>query len=73
MHNLDVRYHADGSIDFDFYRRRAARQRRIARHAFLRRSIRLICAMPGVIRAALGQGFGAWRGPRAHTPAVRLS
>jgi hypothetical protein len=31
MHNLDVRYHADGSIDFDFYRRRATRQRHIAR------------------------------------------
>jgi hypothetical protein len=27
--NLDIRRHSDGSIDFDFYRRRASRLRRL--------------------------------------------
>ena len=31
MHNLDIRYYPDGPIDFDFYRRRATRQRGVAR------------------------------------------
>jgi len=31
MPNLDIRRHVDGTIDFDFYRRRAAFLRREAR------------------------------------------
>src|SRR5712691_272988 len=34
--NLDVRRHGDGSIDFDFYRRRAARQRQRTRRLVFR-------------------------------------
>ena len=35
--NLDVRRHPDGSLDFDFYRGRATRRRRLVRrHAFRR-------------------------------------
>jgi hypothetical protein len=30
---LNVHRHADGSIDFDFYRRQAARRRRLSRRA----------------------------------------
>ena len=33
--DLDVRRHADGSIDFDFYRRRAARQRRLSQRVLM--------------------------------------
>jgi hypothetical protein len=40
--NLDVRRHSDGSIDFDFYRRRAARQHRLARRLIIGRSIALV-------------------------------
>ena len=42
---LDVRRHADGTLDFDFYRRRAARRRRLTRRllfkARLARALRL--------------------------------
>ena len=41
MQNLDVRYHSDGSIDFDFYRRRAVRQRRLTQRILARHLIRL--------------------------------
>jgi hypothetical protein len=34
--STDVHRHADGSIDFDFYRRRAARQRRLTRRVVAR-------------------------------------
>jgi len=37
MQNLDIRRHADGTIDFDFYRRRAALVRREARWRALKR------------------------------------
>jgi len=33
---LAIRRHSDGSIDFDFYRRRAMRRRRLARRVFVR-------------------------------------
>jgi hypothetical protein len=33
--SLDIRRHGDGSIDYDFYRRRAKRERRIARRRIL--------------------------------------
>jgi hypothetical protein len=33
---LDIRRHGDGSIDFDFYRRRAMRQRRLARRLIVK-------------------------------------
>jgi hypothetical protein len=33
---LDIRRHGDGSIDFDFYRRRAVRRRRLARRIMIR-------------------------------------
>jgi hypothetical protein len=33
---LDVRRHNDGSIDFDFYRRRAVRRRNVARRLIVR-------------------------------------
>jgi hypothetical protein len=36
---LDVRRHADGSIDFDFYRRRAMRRRRLARRTFVKQGL----------------------------------
>jgi hypothetical protein len=36
---LDVRRHADGSIDFDFYRRRAMRRRRLARRTFVKHGL----------------------------------
>ena len=35
--NLEVRRHNDGSIEFDFYRRRAWRRRRLARRMIFKR------------------------------------
>jgi hypothetical protein len=46
---LDVRRHADGSIDFDFYRRRAMRRQRLARRTFVRRCL---AAGPGIGKAS---------------------
>jgi hypothetical protein len=40
--NLDVRRHLDGSIDFDFYRRRAARRHRLARRLIIGRYVALV-------------------------------
>jgi hypothetical protein len=37
--SLDIRRHGDGSIDYDFYRRRAERQRGIARRMILERCL----------------------------------
>lgn len=37
--DLDVRRHADGSIDFDFYRRRAMRRWRLARRMFVKHGL----------------------------------
>jgi hypothetical protein len=73
MHNLDVRYHPDGSIDFDFYRRRAARLRRAARRALFRRGIRLIATTPAALRALFEKGDHAWRSWTARAPTARLS
>lgn len=36
---LDIRRHGDGSIDFDFYRRRAVRRRRLARRMIVQRHL----------------------------------
>jgi hypothetical protein len=34
---LDIRRHADGSLDFDFYRRRAKRRRRLVKRMLVAR------------------------------------
>jgi hypothetical protein len=36
---LDIRRHGDGSIDFDFYRRRAMRRRRLTRRMLVKRRL----------------------------------
>jgi hypothetical protein len=40
--SLDVRRHPDGSIDFDFYRRRAIRRRRLALRLVLKNRLAAI-------------------------------
>ncbi len=42
IQSLDIRRHPDGSTDFDFYRRRATRWRRLARRAVIRHYLRVI-------------------------------
>ena len=42
IQSLDIRRHPDGSIDFDFYRRRATRRRRLARRAVFRHYLLVI-------------------------------
>jgi hypothetical protein len=37
--NFDIRRQSDGSIDYDFYRRRAVQRHRLARQVFVRRCI----------------------------------
>jgi len=50
MNSLDVRRHPDGSIDFDFYRQRAVRQRRLARRLVFRH---FLIAAERVVRAVI--------------------
>jgi hypothetical protein len=52
MHYDDTRRHPDGSIDFDFYRRRSARLRRRAMRDFVERQ-RLLVGWPSLFRNAL--------------------
>jgi hypothetical protein len=73
MDNLDVRYHPDGSIDFDFYRRRAARQRQAVRRTLFRRGISLIATAPAGLRARFEIGGHAWCSWRARAQTARLS
>ena len=73
MHNLNVRYHSDGSIDFDFYRRRATRQRGVARRAFIRRGFRLITRAPAMLRALVERGSHAWLSRKVRAHVARLS
>jgi hypothetical protein len=40
--SLDTRRHNDGSIDFDFYRRRAARRRRLAKRLVVKHCLTAI-------------------------------
>jgi hypothetical protein len=65
---LDIRRHGDGSIDFDFYRRRAMRRRRAARGKFVRHCLaaagRLIA---GALRAGLGRSGSTMR-PLSQAP-----
>jgi hypothetical protein len=72
----DIRRHPDGSVDFDFYRRRAARLRSQAVREFLRTKARpltkaivaavivavALCLMPGP------DGHG-WNGAKPHLDA----
>ena len=73
MRNLDVRYHSDGSIDFDYYRRRAARQRGIVRRAFIRRGFRLIAMVPAMFRALVDRGSRVWLRRTVRASAARSS
>jgi hypothetical protein len=55
--SLDVRRNSDGSIDFDFYRRRARRRRRLARRMLVRHRLtaagRLVSSCVSMIAHAL--------------------
>ena len=73
MHNLDIRYHSDGSIDFDFYRRRAARQRGVARRAFVRRGFRLMTTAPAMLWALVERGSHASLSRTVRAQVARLS
>jgi len=73
MHNLDTRYHSDGSIDFDFYRCRATRQRGVARRAFVRRGFRLMSTAPAMLRALVERGSHAWLSRTVRAQVARLS
>lgn len=57
-YSADVRRNPDGSIDFNYYRRRAARERRIAQRNWFKRSIsavmRLLAAFAAAPERALG-------------------
>jgi len=49
----DVRRHPDGSIDFDFYRRRASRRRQRARQLVFARCLRTIGGVGDAALAAI--------------------
>jgi hypothetical protein len=79
--SLDVRRHPDGSPDFDFYRRRAARSRRLVRqHAFRRAfvaagpAVKVLCLLTLVAVATVAlQAFaqsGGYHGAASHVTDV---
>jgi hypothetical protein len=57
-HSPDIRRNPDGSIDFDFYRRRADRARRLAQRLWVKRNIaawvELVASVVAAIAASLG-------------------
>jgi hypothetical protein len=50
----DIRRHSDGSIDMDFYRRRAMRGRRRTRRLVFKRSLSAIVQAIRAVVAAIG-------------------
>jgi hypothetical protein len=64
---LDMRRHADGSIDFDFYRRRAARQRRLSQRVLMLLWVTYLSNMANAFLAfATRTAHHLWS--RAHAP-----
>ncbi len=64
----DVRRHPDGSIDFDFYRRRASRGRQRARQLVFARCLRTIGGAGEAALAAIRKLKPLREGSRAPTP-----
>jgi hypothetical protein len=67
----DVRRHPDGSIDFDFYRRRASRGRQRARELVFARCLRTIGRAGEAALAAIRKLKPMPEGSRAPTPGER--
>jgi hypothetical protein len=72
----DIRRHPDGSLDFDFYRRRAARLRSQAVREFLRtKALSLTKAIVAVVIVAValclmpGPDGRGWNGAKPHLDA----
>ena len=51
--DLDAHRHSDGSIDFDFYRRRSARRRQAQRRRIFRRTLTRLAEAPAAALAPL--------------------
>jgi hypothetical protein len=73
----DVRRHPDGSVDFDFYRRRAARLRAQARREFFRTNavpcskvIIAVVAVAGALYLAPAADGVGWNGGKPHLNAT---
>jgi len=64
----DVRRHPDGSIDFDFYRRRASRRRQHARRLVFEHCLRTIGRAGEAALAAIRKFKPKSEGSRAPTP-----
>jgi hypothetical protein len=56
--SADIRRNPDGSIDFDFYRRRAARARRLAQRLWVKRHIAAGVELMASIAAAIAASLG---------------
>jgi hypothetical protein len=72
---LEMRRHHDGSIDFDFYRRRAARRRRLVKRMMFKRhlsvSVQATKASVSVIARAIAR-LARDVNPAARTPETQL-
>jgi hypothetical protein len=55
IRSLDCRRHFDGSIDFDFYRRRAARRRRLVLRLAFKNGLAAIDKVAKVAMSAVNQ------------------
>jgi hypothetical protein len=64
----DVRRHPDGSIDLDFYKRRASRRRQRARQLLFARCLRTIGRAGETVLAAIRKFKPMPGGSRAPTP-----
>lgn len=60
----DIRRHSDGSIDFDFYRRRARRERQLARQAAVSAALSALRHATGDFIRAAARSIGALSRPR---------
>ncbi|HEY6992834.1 MAG TPA: hypothetical protein VH397_03920 [Xanthobacteraceae bacterium] len=54
---LEIRRHGDGSIDYDFYRRRAERRRRIASRMIVKRYLAVAGRLAGASGSAIASGM----------------
>jgi hypothetical protein len=76
MRSHDIRRHPDGSLDFDFYRRRAARMRAKTRRHWFERHVPAVNALFGnalfgaVVLAAIAFAIGTPVGKNTSDPSL---
>ena len=73
IQSLDVRRHPDGSIDFDFYRRRATRRRRLVRRFVFRHYLSAIGQAGRTTISAIEKMVDRWQAHAGPSPIRQAS